>query len=48
MYAGTIEAARKQGMSHNIFYWLFKNQTIADPDAPLVIWIQGETGWSAT
>jgi carboxypeptidase C (cathepsin A) len=47
MYAGTIEAARKPNVNHNLFYWLFKNTTLT-PSAPLIIWILGETGWSAT
>ena len=47
MYAGTIEAARQPNVNHNLFYWLFKNTTLT-ASAPLIIWIQGETGWSST
>jgi len=46
-YAGTIESSRQPGGNHNLFYWLFKNTSLS-ATAPLIIWIQGETGWSAT
>jgi len=49
MYAGTFEVSRQVGKNHNLFYWLFKNLTLSgDQKAPLIIWVQGETGWSAT
>lgn len=39
-FAGTIEASRSTGTSHNLFYWLFKNQSLPQT-APLIIWLQG-------
>jgi hypothetical protein len=48
MYSGTFEVSRKPDTSHNLFYWLHRNTTLEPADSPLIIWIQGEIGVSAS
>jgi carboxypeptidase C (cathepsin A) len=48
MYSGTFEVSRKPDTSHNLFYWLHRNTTLEPATSPLIIWIQGEIGVSAS
>jgi len=48
MYSGTFEVSRKPDTSHNLFYWLHRNTTLEPANSPLIIWIQGEIGVSAS
>lgn len=44
-YAGTFDVANKTtqetGLSHNLFYWFFRNKNAS---APVVLWINGGPG----
>ena len=42
MYAGTIKTSLKAEQDHNLFYWLFKNTKLDNPN--LVIWLDGGPG----
>ena len=45
MYAGTFNVSNQTTDDRNLFYWLFKNQEVQNPN--LVVWIDGGPGWSA-
>ncbi|CDW77081.1 serine carboxypeptidase [Stylonychia lemnae] len=45
MYAGTLKSQIKPDKDHNLFYWLFKNTTLDNPN--LILWINGGPGSSS-
>jgi carboxypeptidase C (cathepsin A) len=42
-YAGAFPVSATGADQHHLFYWLFKNLTIAD-DAPVILWMNGGPG----
>jgi len=45
MYAGTLNTSLTTEQDHNLFFWLFKNTALKNPN--LVLWINGGPGSSS-
>ena len=42
MYSGTFNTSLNENQNHNLFFWLFKNTKIENPN--LVLWLNGGPG----
>ncbi len=42
MYSGTLDVSLTTEQDHNLFFWLFKNTQLKNPN--LVLWLNGGPG----